>query len=91
MWQPTRGPWEAGHSAGGTPVVWDADGVPVARVGVHTDTPAAEVEANCRLLAAAPALRLAWFQVPEETRRRVLNALRERGAAWADVSIGTIS
>jgi hypothetical protein len=51
----------------------------------------AEDLATLRLIAAAPALALAWSMVPEETRGRILDALHTPETEWVGAAIDALT
>ena len=70
--------------------VHDADRVVIARVYDSADQKDISVESgeeNALLLAAAPALDLAWSLVDPEIRRAILDRLVTRGQEWAVLAI----
>lgn len=51
--------------------------------GFEPDTPAA----NARLIAAAPAYKMAWDLVPDEIKQRIFDALHRPDTEWVEAAI----
>jgi hypothetical protein len=85
----TPGPWTARVLAetGRTYATILAARGDIATIGSSKGQLAEEIDANARLIAAAPAYALVWSLVPDEIRQRIFDALHKPDTSWVERAI----
>lgn len=79
------GPWFADENGDGTSCITKGRGIDIADTRSAVDEPQ-----NATLIAAAPALLMAWEMVPGEVKGRILEALHKPDTEWVGKALATV-